>query len=94
MQIDLANWLGNRSAYDCTVYAFRCAVVFKPSEQTPATSALYAELFPKYLDPELFQVVNGAVPEATKVGAWKNIWGSRFICLSIHSAGFRILIAP
>ncbi|KAI1784926.1 NAD-dependent aldehyde dehydrogenase [Ganoderma leucocontextum] len=43
------------------------AVVLKPSEQTPATSALFAELFPKYLDPELYQVVNGGVPETTKL---------------------------
>ncbi|KAM5546248.1 hypothetical protein V8D89_000374 [Ganoderma adspersum] len=43
------------------------AVVLKPSEQTPATSALFAELFPKYLDPELYHVVNGGVPETSKV---------------------------
>ena len=28
-----------------------CGVVVKPSELTPATSQLIAELFPKYLDP-------------------------------------------
>ena len=39
------------------------AVVVKPSEQTPATSALFAELFPKYLDPEAYAVVNGGVEE-------------------------------
>ncbi|TBU47713.1 NAD-dependent aldehyde dehydrogenase [Dichomitus squalens] len=44
-----------------------CAMVLKPSEQTPATSALFAELFPKYLDPELYHVVNGGVPETTKI---------------------------
>ena len=43
------------------------AVVLKPSEQTPETSALFAELVPRYLDPEAVQVVNGAIPEVTKV---------------------------
>ncbi|KAF9009920.1 NAD-aldehyde dehydrogenase [Cyathus striatus] len=42
------------------------AAVLKPSESTPNVSALYAELFPKYLDPELYAVVNGAVAETTK----------------------------
>jgi len=43
------------------------AVVVKPSEQTPAVSALIAELVPKYLDPQLIRVVNGAIPESTKL---------------------------
>jgi len=41
--------------------------VVKPSELTPAFSALVAELFPKYLDPRLYTVINGAVPETTKI---------------------------
>ena len=41
--------------------------MIKPSENTPAFSSLIAELFPKYLDSSLFRVVNGAVPETTKV---------------------------
>ncbi|EJD42590.1 NAD-dependent aldehyde dehydrogenase [Auricularia subglabra TFB-10046 SS5] len=40
-----------------------CAVVLKPSELSPATAALFTELFPKYLDPSLYAIVNGAVPE-------------------------------
>ncbi|KAH7107928.1 NAD-dependent aldehyde dehydrogenase [Auriculariales sp. MPI-PUGE-AT-0066] len=40
-----------------------CAVVLKPSEHTPATSALLTELFPKYLDPDMYSIVNGAVTE-------------------------------
>ncbi|KAI0373634.1 aldehyde dehydrogenase [Pilatotrama ljubarskyi] len=43
------------------------AAVLKPPEHTPAFSALLAELLPKYLDPELFHVINGAVPETTKL---------------------------
>ena len=48
------------------------AVVLKPSEQTPATSALFAELVPRYLDPDAVQVVNGAIPEVKKVRA--RVW--------------------
>lgn len=43
------------------------ACALKPSEMTPAFSALLADLLPKYLDPELYRVINGAVPETTKV---------------------------
>ena len=43
-------------------------MVIKPSEQIPATSALVSELIPKYLDNDLYHVVNGSVPETTKVG--------------------------
>ncbi|KAF8472175.1 aldehyde dehydrogenase [Gautieria morchelliformis] len=52
-----------------------CAVVIKPSELTPATSQLLAELFPKYLDPDLYRVVNGAVAETTQLLAlqWDHI---------------------
>ncbi|KAG8985917.1 hypothetical protein FRB90_004365 [Tulasnella sp. 427] len=42
-------------------------IVLKPSESTMATSALMAELWPKYLDPECYAIVNGAVPETTKL---------------------------
>ena len=43
------------------------AAVLKPSEQTPITSALFAELVPKYLDNDLYHVINGGVPETTRV---------------------------
>ncbi|EKM75339.1 hypothetical protein AGABI1DRAFT_46604 [Agaricus bisporus var. burnettii JB137-S8] len=43
------------------------AVLLKPSESTPHVSSLFAELIPKYLDPELVAVVNGGVPETTKL---------------------------
>ncbi len=39
--------------------------VIKPSELNPKTSALIAELVPKYLDKEAFVVVEGAVEETT-----------------------------
>ncbi|TFY80328.1 hypothetical protein EWM64_g3678 [Hericium alpestre] len=40
-----------------------CAVAIKPSELTPHFGALLAELLPKYLDPTLYTVVNGTVPQ-------------------------------
>ncbi|KAL0568278.1 Hexadecenal dehydrogenase [Marasmius crinis-equi] len=42
-------------------------VIVKPSEQTPATSGLLAELIHKYLDPSIVRVVNGAIPETTRL---------------------------
>lgn len=41
------------------------AAVIKPSELAPASADLLARLFPKYMDPEAFSVVLGAVPETT-----------------------------
>ncbi|KAI0659649.1 NAD-dependent aldehyde dehydrogenase [Cubamyces menziesii] len=43
------------------------AMVLKPSEQAPATAQLLAELVPQYLDRDLFHVINGGIPETTKV---------------------------
>jgi len=42
-------------------------VVLKPSELSSAVSALMAELIPQYMDKDVFQVVNGAIPETTKL---------------------------
>ncbi|KAF9471948.1 NAD-aldehyde dehydrogenase [Pholiota conissans] len=41
--------------------------LLKPSESTPATSALMTELVEKYLDKDIVRVVNGAVAETTKI---------------------------
>ncbi|GHA25405.1 MULTISPECIES: aldehyde dehydrogenase family protein [Streptomyces] len=41
------------------------AVVAKPSELAPATSAVLAELIPAYLDTDAVAVVEGAIPETT-----------------------------
>ncbi|KAJ7685591.1 NAD-aldehyde dehydrogenase [Mycena polygramma] len=43
------------------------AVVVKPSESCPNVASLLGELMPKYLDPSLVRVVNGAVPETTRL---------------------------
>jgi len=44
--------------------AGNCAVL-KPSELTPHTSALLADLVPRYLDPACVALVEGGVPETT-----------------------------
>ncbi|KAH8113432.1 aldehyde dehydrogenase [Phellopilus nigrolimitatus] len=43
------------------------AVVLKPSETSSAMAALVTDLFPKYLDPSMYRIVNGAIPETTKL---------------------------
>jgi aldehyde dehydrogenase (NAD+) len=47
------------------------AVLLKPSEVSPHTSALFSELIPKYLDPDAVKVVEGEVPETTAILAQK-----------------------
>lgn len=44
------------------IAAGNCAVL-KPSELTPHTSAVLADLVPRYLDPDAVALVEGAVPE-------------------------------
>jgi len=44
-----------------------CAMVLKPSELAPATSALLAELIPQYLDPEAVTVIEGGVEVTTEL---------------------------
>ena len=43
------------------------AVVLKPSEIAPATSAAMAAFIPQYLDADLVKVVEGGVPETTEL---------------------------
>ncbi|KAF7426026.1 hypothetical protein PC9H_008391 [Pleurotus ostreatus] len=43
------------------------AVAIKPSENATAVSGLLTELIPKYLDRDLVRVVNGAIPETTRL---------------------------
>ncbi|WP_082518962.1 aldehyde dehydrogenase family protein [Leifsonia sp. Leaf336] len=52
------------------------AVVLKPSELAPATSAAMARLVPQYLDPTAVAVVEGAVDETTALLAerWDHIF--------------------
>ncbi|KAF8762010.1 Dehydrogenase [Rhizoctonia solani] len=44
-----------------------CTVALKPSELTPATSTLLASLVAKYLPSDVVTVVNGAIPETTRL---------------------------
>lgn len=44
-----------------------CAVVLKPSEVSPATSALLAKLIPLYLDSSVIRVVEGGVAETSEL---------------------------
>lgn len=48
------------------ISAGNCAIL-KPSELAPATSALLAELVPKYLDEKAISVVEGGVEETTEL---------------------------
>jgi aldehyde dehydrogenase (NAD+) len=43
------------------------AILVKLPESTPNVSSLITELVPKYMDQDLVRVVNGGVPETTKV---------------------------
>ncbi len=52
------------AGYAAAIAAGNCAVL-KPSELSPATSALIAKLIPEYMDTDAVRVVEGAVPETT-----------------------------
>lgn len=56
-QLGLVPVLGAIAAGNC--------VVLKPSEVAPATSALFTDLLPRYLDPHAVKIVEGAVDETT-----------------------------
>ena len=43
------------------------AVILKPSEIAPHTADLLAKLIPKYLDSRVFKVINGGIPESTRL---------------------------
>lgn len=63
------------------------AVVLKPSEISPATSSLLANLVKDYLDNSAIRVVEGAVPETTALleQKWDKILytGTFFVCLQL-----------
>lgn len=42
-----------------------CPAVLKPSEIGPGVSSVLADLFPKYLDPSAYRIINGGVAETT-----------------------------
>ena len=51
-------------------------VVIKPSDLCPAVANLLTKLIPTYFDPEVVNVVNGAIPETTEL--MRNEWGLVF----------------
>ncbi|GAO51540.1 aldehyde dehydrogenase [Saitoella complicata NRRL Y-17804] len=59
LQLVLCPFVGALAAGNC--------VVLKPSELSPHTAQLLAELFPKYMDQSCYRIVNGAIPETTKL---------------------------
>lgn len=59
LQLLLAPLIGALAAGNCAL--------LKPSEIAPATSRLIAEHLPRYLDPECVKVVEGGVPETTRL---------------------------
>ncbi len=69
--------------------------VIKPSELCIATSALIGELVPKYFDPKIVAVVQGAVPETTALleQNWDLIFftGSPQVGKIIHQAAAKSL---
>ncbi|MEM9200816.1 MAG: aldehyde dehydrogenase family protein [Actinomycetota bacterium] len=71
------------------------AVVAKPSEIAPATSALLAEQLPRYVDPEAIAVVEGDVTVATELleQRWDHIFytGSTDVGRIVYQAAARHL---
>lgn len=65
-----------------------CAFVLKPSPLVSATTALLAELFPKYMNQSVYRLVQGGVEEATKLLSLS--WGH---ILFIGSTGVGRIIA-
>jgi aldehyde dehydrogenase (NAD+) len=59
-----------------------CTCAIKPSEHTPTVSSLLTELFPKYLDPDAFAVINGTEAETTHLLELK--WDHIFFTGSNH----------
>lgn len=61
-----------------------CPAVLKPSEHSPAASALMAFLVPKYLDSQAYVVVQGTVGQATALLDLP--WGHIFFTGGIRTA--------
>ncbi|TCD62396.1 hypothetical protein EIP91_006950 [Steccherinum ochraceum] len=72
-----------------------CSAGIKPSEHTPTCASLMAQLVPKYLDPEAYIVVNGAVEEtnALLTHRWDHIFftGSGKVGKIIATAAAQLL---
>ena len=74
------------------ISAGNCAVI-KPSELTPASTKLLCELLPRYLDPEAFKIVTGAIAETTELLKQKVRWHSHCSSVHLHSFLARLAVA-
>jgi aldehyde dehydrogenase (NAD+) len=63
------------------------AVVLKPSEIAPATSALFAKLLPEYVDSSCIKVVEGGIEETTALleQKWDKIFYTGQVLFFSHS---------
>ena len=62
-----------------------CAAVIKPSEATPHVNQVLAELLPKYVDKDLYHIVQGGIPETTKASSMlrQDDWGRTYAKLDV-----------
>jgi acyl-CoA reductase-like NAD-dependent aldehyde dehydrogenase len=53
-----------------------CTVVLKPSEISPHSAQLLADLWPKYMDPRMSRIINGGIEETTQLldMRWEHIF--------------------
>jgi hypothetical protein len=58
-----------------------CPALLKPSEIGPGVSSVLADLFPKYLDPSAYRIINGGVPETTYLLKLKWDHSTHDLCL-------------
>ena len=58
-----------------------CPALLKPSEIGPGVSSVLADLFPKYLDPSAYRIINGGVPETTYLLKLKWDHSAHDLCL-------------
>jgi aldehyde dehydrogenase (NAD+) len=66
------------------------AVVLKPSEVSPTTSSLLAELLPRYVDSTCIKVIEGGVPETTALLEQK--WDKIFYTGQCQSISMSVLL--
>ncbi|CAH1115972.1 unnamed protein product [Phaedon cochleariae] len=70
-------------------------VILKPSEIAPHSAKILADLIPKYLAPDCYQVVNGGIPETTKLLAERFDYifytGSSSVGKIVHQAASKFL---
>jgi aldehyde dehydrogenase (NAD+) len=66
------------------------AVVLKPSEVSPTTSSLLAELLPRYVDNTCIKVIEGGVPKTTALLEQK--WDKIFYTGQCQSISMSVLL--